>query len=67
MSDSKTGSLIVMEKEMLLGDVIKTGTPVDAHVSHELIGNIFFPKSPLHDAPPLSGTADCSAPAACSR
>ena len=49
MSDSKTGSLIVMEKEMLLGDVIKTGTPVDAHVSHELIGNIFFPKSPLHD------------------
>ncbi len=49
MSDSKTGSLIVMEKEMLLGDVIKTGTPVDAHVSHELIGNVFFPKSPLHD------------------
>ena len=34
MSDSKTGSLIVMEKEMLLGDVIKTGTHVDAHVSH---------------------------------
>lgn len=49
MSDSKTGSLIVMEKEMLLGDVIKTGTPVDAYVSHELIGNVFFPKSPLHD------------------
>lgn len=49
MSESKTGSLIVMEKEMLLGDVIKTGTPVDAHVSHELIGNVFFPKSPLHD------------------
>lgn len=49
MSDSKTGSLIVMEKETLLGDVIKTGTSVDAAVSHELIGNIFFPKSPLHD------------------
>ncbi len=49
MSDSKTGSLIVMEKGMLLGDVIKTGKPVDAKITHELIGNIFFPKSPLHD------------------
>lgn len=49
MSDSKTGSLIVMEKEQLLGDVIKTGTGIDAKISHELIGNIFFPNSPLHD------------------
>lgn len=49
MSDSKTGSLIVMEKELLLGDVIKTGTPVDAQITHELIGNLFFPNSPLHD------------------
>ncbi len=49
MSDSKTGSLIVFEKEMLLGDVIKTGTAVDAKITHELIGNVFFPKSPLHD------------------
>lgn len=49
MSDAKIGSLIVMEKEMLLGDVLKTGKPVDAKVTHELIGNIFFPKSPLHD------------------
>ena len=49
MSDSKIGALIVMEKEMLLGDVIKTGKLVDAKITHELIGNIFFPKSPLHD------------------
>lgn len=49
MSDSYTGSLIVMEKELLLGDVIKTGTSVDAVVSHQLVGNIFFPNSPLHD------------------
>ncbi len=49
MSDTKTGALIVMEKEQLLGDVIKTGTAVDAKISHELIGNIFYPKSPLHD------------------
>lgn len=49
MSDSKTGALIVMEKEQLLGEVIKTGTAVDAKISHELVGNIFYPKSPLHD------------------
>lgn len=49
MSDSKTGSLIVMEKKLLLGDVIKTGTAIDAKISHELVGNIFFPNSPLHD------------------
>ncbi|MBO5410508.1 MAG: diadenylate cyclase CdaA [Clostridia bacterium] len=49
MSDKKTGALIVMEKEMLLGDVIKNGTHIDAAITHELIGNIFFPNSPLHD------------------
>lgn len=49
MSDKKIGSLVVFEKETHLGDVIKTGTAVDAKVSHELVGNIFFPNSPLHD------------------
>ncbi|MBQ7046206.1 MAG: diadenylate cyclase CdaA [Oscillospiraceae bacterium] len=49
MSQANTGSLIVFEKETLLGDVIKTGTQIDAVVSRELIGNIFFPNSPLHD------------------
>lgn len=49
MSDSKTGALIVMENEMLLGDIVRTGTMVDAQITHELIGNVFFPKSPLHD------------------
>lgn len=49
MSDSNIGSLTVMEKSTMLGDVIKTGTPIDANVTHELMGNIFFPNSPLHD------------------
>ena len=40
---------IVFEKEMHLGDVIKTGIAVEAKVTHELIGNVFFPNSPLHD------------------
>jgi diadenylate cyclase len=33
----------------MLGEILKTGTIVDAAVSMELIGNIFFPKAPLHD------------------
>lgn len=49
MSDNKTGALIVFEKETMLGDVIETGTKTDAIASRELIENIFFIKSPLHD------------------
>jgi len=49
MSESKTGALIVMEKGTLPLEVVESGISVDAEISHELIGNIFYPKSPLHD------------------
>ena len=49
MSAKQIGALIVFERETLLGDVAKTGTVVEALVTQELIGNIFFPNSPLHD------------------
>ena len=49
MSGKKTGSIIVFERETPLGEFIKVGTEVDAKVTHELVGNIFFPNSPLHD------------------
>lgn len=49
MSDKKIGALIVFERNTMLGDVIKTGTPVDAKVTRELVGSLFFPNSPLHD------------------
>lgn len=49
MSESKTGALIVFERRTLLGSIIETGTAVDALVTEELIGTIFFPKTPLHD------------------
>jgi len=49
MSDKKIGALMVFERETLLGDIIETGTSVDAEISAEMIGNIFFPKAPLHD------------------
>jgi len=49
MSKSKTGALIVFERATKLGDIIKSGTVVDAHSSTEVICNIFYPKAPLHD------------------
>ncbi len=49
MSSTKTGALIVIERETKLGDVIRTGTLLDADVSSALLENIFFPKTPLHD------------------
>ena len=49
MSNSRTGSIIIMEDKTLLGDIIETGKVTDAVITHELLGNIFFPNSPLHD------------------
>lgn len=45
----KMGALIVFERTTKLGDVISSGTKVNASPSPELIGNIFFNKAPLHD------------------
>lgn len=49
LSKERIGALIVIERQTRLGDIIATGTLVDANPSAELIKNIFFPNSPLHD------------------
>lgn len=49
MSASRTGALIVIERETLLNDIVETGTIIDARVSEQMIGNIFYEGSPLHD------------------
>ena len=49
MSQSRTGALIVFEREILLDDMIRSGTVLDAAVSNELLKNIFFVKAPMHD------------------
>ena len=49
MSEKRVGALIVFERKTMLGEIINTGTVIDAETSYEMIGNIFFPKSPLHD------------------
>lgn len=49
MSKSRTGALIVFEREILLDDMVRSGTVLDAAVSSELLKNIFFVKAPMHD------------------
>ncbi len=49
MSASRTGALMVFERNIKLDDIARTGTVVDARVSSQLIKNIFFVKAALHD------------------
>lgn len=49
MAQSKTGALIIFERDHQLKHQINTGTVVDAEVTAELLKNIFYPKAPLHD------------------
>ena len=45
----QVGALIVMERNVPLDDVIRTGEIIDANINQRLIENIFFKNSPLHD------------------
>lgn len=49
LSRTRTGALIVLEQEAPLLDIAATGTRLDSRISSELVQNIFFPNSPLHD------------------
>ena len=49
MQEQKIGALIVFERKTQLGEIINTGTVVDAATSVSMVNNVFFPKSPLHD------------------
>ena len=49
MGKQKIGALIVVERDMNLNDISKTGEIIDATISQRLIENIFFKNSPLHD------------------
>ncbi len=49
MANARTGALIVIEKEVPLGDFEQTGILIDAVISNQLLVNIFENKTPLHD------------------
>ncbi len=49
LAREKCGALIVIERNTKLGDYVKTGIELNAEMSCELFGNLFFNRSPLHD------------------
>ena len=49
MSKSRTGALIIIERKTMLNEIVNKGTILDAKSSVNLIQNIFFKNSPLHD------------------
>ena len=49
LAKSKTGALIVIERDIQIKDIIATGIPMESEVSPQLLVNIFVPKTPLHD------------------
>ena len=49
MAKGKVGALIVVERNVPLDSIVRTGDVIDANINQRLIENIFFKNSPLHD------------------
>jgi diadenylate cyclase len=49
LSKKRVGALIVFERKTGLKDVVESGTHIGADISTELLENLFFTNSPLHD------------------
>ncbi len=69
LSERRWGALIVLERETGLGEYVGTGVPIDGSLSVELMLNVFFPNSPLHDGAVIVqgerlGAAGCVLPLA---
>jgi TIGR00159 family protein len=48
-SRTRTGALIIIERETALNDIAESGTLIDADITAQLLGNIFYEGAPLHD------------------
>ena len=49
LSKTKTGALIILERDIEIKDIINTGIAMNSEVSPQLLVNIFVPNTPLHD------------------
>ena len=49
LSDTRTGALMVLERNNNLDEVVRTGTTFNANVIPEVLGTIFYEGTPLHD------------------
>lgn len=49
MAQQKVGALIVVQRNMSLDDIVKTGETINANISQRLVEAVFFKNAPLHD------------------
>ena len=49
LASHKTGGLIVLERDIKIGDIAETGIEMNSDISPQLLVNIFVPNTPLHD------------------
>lgn len=49
LAKTKTGALVVIERDIKIDDVISTGIELNSEISPQLLVNIFVPNTPLHD------------------
>lgn len=49
MAKHRVGAIVVFERRTGLEEVLETGTVLDSEVSSELVENVFYPNTPLHD------------------
>lgn len=63
MAKHRIGALIVLKKDVSLNEYAETGVPINGKLSKELLLNIFFPKTPLHDGAVIldGGTIEAAA------
>lgn len=64
MAKTKTGALIVMQRDIGLNDIVSTGIEMNSEISPQLLVNIFVPNTPLHDGAVIISNNKISA-AAC--
>ena len=55
LAKTKTGGLIVIERDIKIRDIAETGVEINAEVSPQLLVNIFVPNTPLHDGAVIIG------------
>ncbi|MEZ4531936.1 MAG: diadenylate cyclase CdaA [Thermomicrobiales bacterium] len=54
LARQRYGALIIIERETGLQDYAESGVPIDAKLTRQLLINIFYPNSPLHDGSVLT-------------
>ena len=63
LARQRYGALIIIERETGLQDYAESGVPIDAKLTRQLLINIFYPNSPLHDGAVLTQATASSPPA----